>query len=146
MNGSTFVLQRQYESPTHIVWHWTVAILGLFTGMIHLYLNVPLRIEGIHFTLNGFGYFVLLIAFLSSAPFIPSFITGQRKPLDYAFMGYAAAAIVGWVFMGKPYSALGYSTKVAEVLLIVALWWHSRGISQTVACGFSCGPPWPLRW
>lgn len=132
MNRSASILQRHYENPTHVAWHWAVAVLGLFAGLVHLYLNVPLRIEGSHFTLNGLGYFILLIAFLSSAPFIPAFIDGQRKLLDYTFMGYAAAAIVAWVFIGKPYSALGYSTTVAEVLLIVALWWHSRGISQTV--------------
>ena len=124
------VLQQHRENPTQVVWHWAVIVLGLFTAMVHLYLNVPFRIEGVHFTLNGLGYLALLVVFLSSSPFIPSFVTGQRKLLDYAFMGYAAVAIMGWVFMGKPYTVLGYSTKMGEVLLVVALWWHSRGISQ----------------
>ena len=117
MNRLASILQRHYENPTHIARHWAVAVLGLFTVLVHLYLNVPLHIEGILFTLNGLGYFILLIAFLSSAPFI----AGQRKLLDYAFMGYAAAAIVAWVFLGKPYSALGYSTAYPEITARLAI-------------------------
>jgi plastocyanin len=117
---------------------WSIAALGLFTAMAHLTLNIPFSIESTHFTLNGLGYLALLGALFINPPRnIPliSFITGQRRLIHYAFMGYTAVSIVAWVFLGKPYTMLGYVTKADEVLLILALWQHSRGTAPTALTG-----------
>jgi len=41
-------------------------------------------------------------------------------------MAFAAVTILAWVVMGRPYTALGYVTKLDELILIAALFLHLR--------------------
>ena len=116
----------------HSILRWVIVILGLFTAGAHLSLNIPFRIENAPFTLNGLGYLSLLGALFLSPSLLPSLLVKHRKLVSYGFMGFAVVTIVGWVFLGKPYTTLGYVTKADEVLLILALWLHSRGTTSTI--------------
>ena len=53
------------------------------------------------------------------------FLTGRERALHYAYMGYAVVTILGWVALGAR-NILGYSDKIVEILLILALWQHLR--------------------
>lgn len=97
-----------------------ILVLGLFTAIVHLVvLNLGGQLEDINylFILNGLGYFVLLAVFFTN----PSFDRGRTPLLHYVFIAYAVATILAWVFLGRPYTSLGYVTKLDEFLLIVAL-------------------------
>jgi hypothetical protein len=100
-----------------------VIVLTLFTAGVHL---VVLNLSDFSplFALNGAAYLVLLAAFL-----------GYIKPLaarpelvHYGLMGVAAATIAAyfavWGFPG--FDVLGYATKAAELLLIVATYLHLK--------------------
>jgi hypothetical protein len=41
-------------------------------------------------------------------------------------MGFTALTIVLWVFLGQPYTGLGYLTKAIEAALLVLLWLDGR--------------------
>jgi hypothetical protein len=73
------------------------------------------------FLLNGLGYLGLMAALLTNLPFL----AGRERLLHYAYMGYAAVTILGWVAFGAR-NILGYSDKIVEILLILALWQHLR--------------------
>jgi len=99
-----------------------ILVLGLFTGLVHLVLlNVSFVQEtgspDLLFTLNGLGYLALLIAFFWER--VPFFAT-RRPLLHYLFIAYAAVTVLAWVAMGAR-NAIGYTTKLAEILLIAAL-------------------------
>ena len=100
-----------------------ITILALITAFVHLVLlNIGMGRIDIPFTLNGLGYLSLVGAFL----FNPSVVAGRRRLLSYAFMAFAAVTILAWVVMGRPYTALGYVTKLDELILIAALFLHLR--------------------
>ncbi len=95
-----------------------ITILGLITALVHgVLLSISMGRLDLLFTLNGLGYLVLVAAFF----FNPSIVAGRRRLLSYAFMAFAAVTIVAWVILGKPYTMLGYITKIDELLLIAAL-------------------------
>jgi len=103
-----------------------IAILTLATALIHLYIAFINFQTGAFefqpmFLLNGLGYLGLMAALLMKLPFL----AGRERLLHYAYMGYAAVTILGWVAFGAR-NILGYSDKIVEILLILALWQHLR--------------------
>jgi len=100
-----------------------VLATGLITALIHLVLlNVGMGTIDPLFTLNGLGYLALLAALLLDVPVVSK----QQAVVHWAFMGFAAVTILAWVIMGRPYTVLGYITKLDELVLIAALYLHLR--------------------
>lgn len=103
-----------------------ILLLGLFTAIVHL---VILNLGGLKyqlnyfFVLNGLAYLTLLAAFWFKFP------KGQERLVHYAYMAFALVTIIAWVFLGKPYTPLGYVTKTVEILLIIFLWLDLKGLS-----------------
>lgn len=93
-----------------------IIILAVATAVIHFSLLFP----DVLFILNGLGYLTLLVLY-----FLPIGIFQQRHNLvRWAFILFTGVTILGWVAIGDkswPASALGYITKLIEVLLIVLL-------------------------
>jgi hypothetical protein len=104
-----------------------VIVLGVATGLIHLYLNVRLGYLDIPFTLNGLGYLALSTAIAVPLPML----AGKEKLLHYGFMGFTLITIIGWLVIGNKSDLLGIVDKVIEVLLIVALWLRVRHLGNT---------------
>ena len=94
-----------------------IVICALATAVIHLYLNVLMGKFSLLFTLNGLGYLTLLCAWY----FQPAVLRPYRTLVVLAFLGFTSLTILAWVFLGKPYTPLGVSTKLIEVVLIGAL-------------------------
>ena len=101
-----------------------ILIFGLFTALVHLYLNIRMGRFDPVFTVNGLGYLTLLGAFF----FNPPFLAGREKLLHYVFMGFAAVTIVAYFVISEQRftDVLGLVTKADEILLIAALWLHLR--------------------
>ncbi len=100
-----------------------ILVTGLITAVVHLILLnfVMGKIDPL-FTLNGLGYLALLAALFLNLP-----IVSKQQPLvHWAFMAFAAVTIVAWIVMGRPYTLLGYLTKLDEIVLIAALYMHLR--------------------
>ena len=106
-----------------------IVVLALLDGLIHLGVDLfvfPRFNLGnslmVLLLLNFLGYVVLVVAFyaLRNAP-IP-----WRRALDGVFILYALTTIVMWATRGGPNPrGLGYTAKVVEVLLILALLAHA---------------------
>lgn len=100
-----------------------VLVTGLITALIHLVLlNVGMGTIDPLFTLNGLGYLALLAALFLDLPVVSK----QRTLVHWAFMAFAAVTILAWAIMGRPYTVLGYFTKLDELILIAALLLHLR--------------------
>ena len=99
-----------------------IFILTMTTALIHIYLNFP----DVLFILNGLGYLTLLAVY-----FLPIGMFQERHNLvRWGFIIFTAATILGWVAIGDkswPGGALGYITKIIEVLLIILLVVDGRG-------------------
>jgi hypothetical protein len=95
-----------------------IAILALTTAAIHLVLAIPENLAA--FYLNAAGYAVLLAAFL-----LPR-LRGYRRWIRWLFMAYTALTVVLWVFLGQPYTTIGYVDKAVELVLIALLWLDGR--------------------
>ncbi len=105
-----------------------ILIFGLFTAVVHLYLNVRGGFKfDPAFTANGLGYLALLGLFF----FNPPFLAGRETLLHYVFMGFAAVTIVAFLIAGDKRDVLGWVTKADEVLLILSLWQHLRLSGKT---------------
>lgn len=112
---------------------WIITILTLFTAVVHLVVlnfrdfSQIFVVGDLHqlFFLNGLGYLVLLTCLLTGFP------RGQQRLLHYAFMAFAAVTIIAWYVVNKGdfSSILGVSTKVAELALIIFLWFDLRETS-----------------
>ena len=98
---------------------YAILILGLITGVIHTVILPLLGFEWLLMPLNGLGFLVLTgLVF-----FDPAFLSGRRTWLMYGFMAYTLVTFVGFfVLNAPPYDTIGIIAKVAEVLLLVALW------------------------
>lgn len=101
-----------------------IIVLTLFTAFVHLVLlSIGMgKIDPV-FVLNGLGYLAILAAY-----FLPQF-KGLHSTVRWAFMGYAFLNIIAWIILGDktwPEGALGYFTKLDEVLLIILLWLDGR--------------------
>lgn len=101
-----------------------IILLAVITAMIHI--GLTLVLEGpmqTMFLLNGIGYLVLLWATM----WPPAALEKQRTLLHYVFMTFAVVTIVAYfVVNGFKVDALGWFTKLVEVLLVVALFQHLR--------------------
>jgi hypothetical protein len=93
-----------------------IIILTLATALIHVSLLFP----NVLFILNGLGYLTLLAAF-----FLPVELLRERHSLvRRAFIAFTVVTILAWVLIGDtswPDGALGYVTKIVELLLLVLL-------------------------
>jgi hypothetical protein len=102
---------------------WLILILGLATALIHMILlNLSMNKIDPLFTLNGLGYLVLLAAYFLPVPFAKD----NRSLVRWVLMGFTALTIIAWVIMGRPYTTLGYLTKLIELGLIAFLWMDKR--------------------
>jgi ABC-type microcin C transport system permease subunit YejB len=100
-----------------------IIVIGLITAFVHLVLlNVGMGKIDPLFTLNGLGFLALLAALFLNLPVV----SRQQALLHWAFIGFTAVTVVAWVVLGRPYTALGYATKVVELVLIAALYLHLR--------------------
>ena len=94
-----------------------IILLTLVTAGVHLTLLFPNPL----FILNGLGYLALLAAY-----FLPiSFLQNNHKLVRWVYMGFAAVTILAWLAIGNkswPGGALGYFTKLVEVVLIFSLY------------------------
>ena len=102
---------------------WLILILGLATALIHLILlNISLGKIDPLFTLNGLVYLALLAAYFLPLPF------AKDNPglVRWALMAFAAITIVAWIILGRPYTTLGYITKLIELGLIAFVWMDRR--------------------
>jgi hypothetical protein len=96
-----------------------ILILGLATALVHLILlNLSLHKVDPLFTLNGLSYLVLLSAYFLPLPFAKD----NRGLVRWGFMGFTALTIIAWAILGRPYTTLGYLTKLIELGLIAFLW------------------------
>ena len=93
-----------------------ITLLTLTTAFIHFTLLFPDPM----FILNGLGYLVLLVLYI-----IPLEITEKYHNLiRWAFITYTMVTIAVWVLIGDkslPSGALGYFTKLIEILLVILL-------------------------
>lgn len=100
-----------------------ILVSGLVTALVHLVLlNVGMGTIDPLFTLNGVGYLALLSALFIDLPVVST----RRALVHWAFMGFTAVTILAWVVLGRPYTLIGYLTKLDEVILLVALYLHLR--------------------
>ncbi len=103
-----------------------IVLLTLVTAFVHLVvLNILMGGFDVVFTLNGLGYLALLAATFLPLPFLKE----NRKLVRWAFIGFASLTILAWVAIGDkswPAGALGYITKLDEVVLIILLWLEGR--------------------
>jgi hypothetical protein len=102
-----------------------IVITAVITALIHLIaLNIfMIQITGsidILFTLNGLGFLVLLAAYFLPNPILQKYHAFIR----WAFIAFTVITILAWVVMGDkslPAGALGYLTKLDELILIILL-------------------------
>ncbi|NPV77829.1 MAG: hypothetical protein HPY59_15830 [Anaerolineae bacterium] len=94
-----------------------IVFLTMATALIHFYLNVIMGKLDILFTLNGLGYLALLAGLYLPLPVARD----HRRLVRVVMIGYTVLTIVLWVFMGKPYTMLGYITKLIELSLVILL-------------------------
>ncbi len=111
------------QTATFGTTRWLILILGLATALIHLILlNLILHKIDPLFTLNGLGYLILLAAYFLPLPFARD----NRSLVRWTLMGFAALTIIAWAVLGRPYTTLGYLTKLIELGLIAFLWMDKR--------------------
>jgi hypothetical protein len=102
-----------------------IIILTLATALIHFSLLFP----DVLFIMNGLAYLTLLAAY-----FLPIDILRRYHSLvRWVFILFAVVTIIAWVAIGDkswPAGALGYVTKIIEVVLIVLLFADGRQSSS----------------
>lgn len=99
-----------------------IVVMTIITAGVHFYLSPG---AGVPFILNGLGYLALMGAVLVKVPFL----AGRERMVHYAFLGFTAVTILGWLAIGdKSFSTgqLGYFTKVVELILMAAIWQHLK--------------------
>ena len=102
---------------------WLILVLGLATALVHLIaLNLSLHKIDPLFTLNGLVYLALLAAYFLPLPFAKD----NRGLVRWALMAFAAITIIAWAILGRPYTTLGYFTKLIELALIAFVWMDRR--------------------
>lgn len=96
-------------------------MLTVVTAVVHLYLG--LSFGDPPFILNGLGYLTLLAALY---PPIPQLVPYQNV-IRWVLVGYTALTVVLWlVITGGNSTAIGYTDKVVELLLIILLITEAR--------------------
>ncbi len=103
-----------------------ILILGLATAVLHLYAGLnPMRPPLI---VNAIGYLALCAAFYFKLPFLK----GRERLVQILFLIYTIATILLWIPAGDK-NLIGYSDKVIEVLLAIALVWNVRAPKSVTA-------------
>jgi hypothetical protein len=93
-----------------------VAFRALVVGLVLVTAYIHSTLGGLLFTLNSLGYFVAALAMI-----VPLGIAIRyRGVVRLGLIGYALAAIVGWLVMGPRYET-AYIAKADEIALIVVL-------------------------
>lgn len=96
---------------------WVIFLLVLATALIHFYLNVLLGKLDILFTLNGLGYLGLGALYL-----LPwNFLKPYKAWIRAALIAYTLLTIILWIFLGQPYTTIGYVDKLIELGLVFVL-------------------------
>ncbi|HLF81684.1 MAG TPA: hypothetical protein VI410_07930 [Anaerolineales bacterium] len=114
----------------HSTLHTLVLVTGLITAFVHLVmLGLLPEQKDIWFILNGLGYLGLLGLFFVN----PGIVASRRSLMHYAFIAFAAVTIGAWVAIAPERNALGYFTKLDELVLIAALVAHLRSPSDMPA-------------
>jgi hypothetical protein len=106
--------------PTKAGWNWKKWLIGLLvlaTAFIHFYLNFVMGKLDILFTLNGLGYLGLGALYLLPWQVLQPY----RGWIRAALIGFTLLTIILWVFLGQPYTIIGYVDKVIELLLLLLL-------------------------
>lgn len=111
----------EFRPPVNYSLMTSVVVLTLATAIIHLLLGLPL------FILNGIGYIVLLA--LLYAPI--SQLAPYQHYVRYVLIAYTGLTIILWIFLGIPYTGLGYITKLIELILIVVLAVEATRVRQS---------------
>jgi hypothetical protein len=94
-----------------------IIVLTLITAIIHFTLLFPDPV----FILNGLGYLTLLAAYFLPVPVAKD----NRRLVRWIYMGFIVVTILAWVAIGDkswPAGALGYFTKILELILLALLW------------------------
>lgn len=94
-----------------------IIVLTLITAAVHFTLLFPDPV----FILNSLGYLALLSAYFFPIPIARD----NRRLVRWAYMGFAVVTILAWVAIGDkswPAGALGYFTKIVELVLLALLW------------------------
>lgn len=99
-----------------------IVVTTLITALIHLYLNVMLGQFSILFTLNGLGYLGLLGLLILPIPFLKPY----RPIVRWVFLGFALLTLVLWFVMNGTRGFVGYTSKIAEAVLVVCLFLDGR--------------------
>jgi hypothetical protein len=109
---------------------WIIAILTIITALVHLFLGVSgiigpgpgMGVLSYLFVLNGLGYLGLLVALLVRG--FPFFST-RPALTHWLFILYTAVTFVLYfVFNGFTFGPAAIVAKLAELLLIIALFLH----------------------
>ncbi len=94
-----------------------IILLTLATAAIHFSLLFPDPI----FIMNGLGYLALLAAYFLPLPIAKD----NPRLVRWVFLGFTVVTIIAWAAIGDkswPAGALGYITKLIEIVLLVLLW------------------------
>jgi len=98
-----------------------IIVLTVVTAAIHLYLGLSSGLS--LFVLNALGYLALLAALYLPIPQLVPYQNAVR----WLLVGFTALTIVLWlVITGGNSTAIGYTDKIVEVLLIGLLIAESR--------------------
>ena len=107
-------------SQTKLGWvQFGIIITAVITAVIHLYLGI--KFSDILFILNGIGYLALLTGLFIQV----SMTQKNRSLIRWVLMGFTAVTIIAWLAIGDkswPSGALGYITKLDEIILLALLW------------------------
>lgn len=96
---------------------WLIFLITLITAGIHFSLNFSMGKFDPLFTLNGLGYLTLGWVYL----FTPGFLLRYRNWIRILFLAFTVLTIILWVFLGKPYTTIGYLDKTLELILVILL-------------------------
>ncbi len=94
-----------------------IIFMTVLTAGIHFSLNFGMGKVDPLFTLNGLGYLGLLSFYL----FPPKFLFKYDQWIRILFLGFTLVTIILWVFLGKPFTTIGYIDKFLEMILVVLL-------------------------
>jgi hypothetical protein len=96
---------------------WLILVITLITAGVHFSLNFSMGKFDPLFTLNGLGYLTLIWAYL----FTPGFLLRYRNWIRILFIAFTVVTIIAWVFLGQPYTVIGYIDKTLELILVILL-------------------------
>lgn len=100
--------------------HWLdvgILLLGAATALIHFSLSLLMGKVDLLFTLNGLGFLGLLGLLYLPLPVARD----HRQLVRFVLIAFTLLTIILWVFLGKPYTGLGYVTKLIEAGLVALL-------------------------